>query len=308
MKQHQLWCAVLCLLLSTVPPPMWGCDGGCPTVGSYQNGLFPNFQKHYIGLLGRYSGMGALNGHDGLAGQHTRDYYYNITLQARIYPHPRVQLLAFLPYKINIQETEDNKRTRLMGFSDISVLAFYQVYNNALSDSSAKIQHNVMLGGGIQVPTGVHRAMGSDGVPLPIAFQLGTGAWSFILSGAYTLRQKKWGINWSSTYQINMANPEGYQLGNQWSNSLVGFGVLKAKSWTFAPQAGLQLEYLAHNKNRGYDRIYSGGTQLLATASFQCYYKNFQIGLEYQQPIWQKMASGQMHNDARLMAQFNYLF
>jgi hypothetical protein len=187
-------------------------------------------------------------------------------------------------------------------------LGFYQVYNNVLQDSSAKTQHNLMLGGGVQAPTGNHRALDKDGVPLPIAFQLGTGAWSFILSGAYTLRQKKWGINWSTTYQINTANPEGYQLGNQWSSSMVGFGVIKAKAWTFAPQGGLQLEHLARNKNRGYDRIYSGGTQLLATASLQCYYKNIQIGLEYQQPVWQYMASGQVHSEARLMAQFNYLF
>ena len=308
MKQHQLWWGVLCLLLSAVPTAVWGCDGGCPVVGNYQNGLFPNFNKHYLGLLGRYSAMGALNGHDGLVGAHTRDYYYNLSLQTRIYPHPSVQLLAFVPYKINIQKRANGDFTRLMGLADISVLGFYQVYNNTLHDSLAKIQHNVMLGGGLQAPTGNYRALDKDGLALPIAFQLGTGAWSFILSGAYTLRQKKWGINWSATYQINTTNPKGYQLGSQWSSSVVGFGVLKAKSWIFAPQGGLQLEHLARNKNRGYDRIYSGGTQLLATANVQCYYKNIQIGLEYQQPVWQYMASGQVHNEARLMAQFNYLF
>ncbi|MGH1336806.1 MAG: hypothetical protein ACRBFS_11835 [Aureispira sp.] len=308
MKQHQLWWGLLCLLLSSVPTAMWGCDGGCPTLGNYQNGLFPNFQKNFIGLFGRYSSLGALNGHDGLTGEHTRDYYYNLGIQTRIYPHPRLQLLAYIPYKINIQETEDKTPTRLIGLSDVSVLAFYQVYNNTLKDSLAKTQHNLMLGGGVQAPTGNHRAVDADGVALPVAFQLGTGAWNFILSGAYTIRQKKWGLNWSSTYQINLANPEGYKMGNQWSNSLVGFGILKAKDWTFAPQGGLQLEHLARNTNRGYDRIYSGGTQLLATASLQCYYKNFQIGVEYQQPIWQQMASGQIHNEARLMAQFNYLF
>lgn len=308
MKQHQLWWGILCLLLSIAPIYVWGCDGGCPVVGSYQNGLFPNFNKHYIGFAARYSALGALNGHDGLTGQHTQDYYYNLSLQTRIYPHPRLQLLAFLPYKINIQQTENEASTQLNGLGDVSVLAFYQVYNNTRLDSNATFQHNLMVGGGVQAPTGKYRALGSDGVALPVAFQLGTGAWSFIASGAYTLRQDKWGLNLSSTYQINTSNSEGYQLGNQWSNSLVGFGVIKAKAWTFAPQVGGQLEHLARNKNRGYDRLYSGGTQLLATASFNCYYKNLQIGVEYQQPVWQQMASGQIHNGARLMAQVNYLF
>lgn len=252
--------------------------------------------------------MRALHGHDGLAGEYTQDYYYNLTLQTRIYPHPRLQLLAFIPFKINIQKVEGDNSTQLTGLSDISVLAFYQLYNNSLKDSTANTQHNIMIGGGIQAPTGSYQDLGRDGVALPVAFQLGTGAWSFILSGAYTLRQQKWGLNWSSTYQINWANPTGYQLGNQWTNSLVGFAVFQTQNWTFAPQVGLQVEHLAKNKNRGYDRIYSGGTQLLATASVQCSYKNFQLGIEYQQPIWQQMASGQIHNSARVMAQLNYLF
>jgi hypothetical protein len=277
-------------------------------VGNYQNGLFPNFYKHYIGFAGRYSAMGALNGHDGLSGQPTQDRYYSLQLQGRFYPHPRVQLLAFLPYRTNFQQTADTRNTQLHGLGDASLLVFYQVYNNTRVDSAARTQHNLLLGGGLQVPTGNYRALGNDGLPLPIAFQLGTGAWSFLISGAYTLRQKKWGINLSSTYQINTVNPEGYQMGNQWRNSLVGFAVLKAKKWTFAPQAGLQLEQLARNNNRGYDRIYSGGTQLLATASWNVYYKNLQLGIEYQQPLWQAMASGQIHNEARLMAQINYLF
>ncbi len=308
MQQRQFWWGMLCVLLSILPYQLWACDGGCPVIGNFQNGLFPNFHKHYIGLMGRYSTLGTLNGHDGLSGQPTRDAYYSLSLQTRIYPHPRVQIMAFIPYKINLQQAADDASTQLNGLGDVSLLAFYQVYNTARLDSNAQTQHNLMLGGGLQAPTGAHRAVDSDKVPLPVAFQLGTGAWSFVLSGAYTLRRPKWGINLGSTYQINMTNAEGYQLGNQWSTSLVGFGVFKAKNWTFAPQAGLQVEQLARNKNRGYDRVYSGGTQLLATVSCNVYFKNIQVGVEYQQPLWQELASGQVHNEARLMAQVNYLF
>ncbi len=299
-------CILLCLGLT---PTAQACDGGCPVVSSFDNGLFPNYQKHYIGLRARYSSLLAHNGHDGLtAGQATQESYFGMDIQARFYPHRRVQVLTYLPYNYNVQTIEGGATEKTLGFGDMTVLGFYNVYNTNFVDSGAHVQHNLLVGGGLKVPTGDYQVKGNDDVLLSPTLQSGTGAWSFLLSAVYTLRHDKLGLNASATYQINLANPLGYKLGNQFQSSIVGFGVWKTKKTTFVPQLGIQLEQLDYNTNDGYTRQFSGGTQLLAVAGMSLYYQSFQFGVQYQQPIWQKMASGQLHNAARFTATINYLF
>ena len=311
MKSNTILCLWLTIVAITATVEVVrACDGGCPVVVNYASGLFPNYQKNFIGLRTRFNSFSSAEGHTDLniSGE-TTENLYAIDLQARYYPHRRVQLMTFVPLQYN-HMTVGNTQQSLMGIGDVALLGFYNVYNSNFLDSSktTHVKHNLLLGGGIKAPTGAFNAKDEQDVLLSPTFQMGTGAWSFIMSGVYSWRHEKWGFNANATYQINLANPNGYQMGNQLSGRLTGFGVFELKKWTIVPQIGVQAENTANNFNNEFRRIYSGGSQLLSIIGLDFYYKKLQIGLSYEQPLWQEIAGGQMHNHARFALNLNYLF
>jgi len=42
------------------------CDGGCPVVVNYASGLFPNYQKNFVGLRARFNSFSSAEGHTDL--------------------------------------------------------------------------------------------------------------------------------------------------------------------------------------------------------------------------------------------------
>ncbi len=289
--------------------PVHACDGGCPTVTNYYNGLFPQYQKHFLGFRMRYNSISSLGGHSdlGLTAQ-SKESFYSMELMGRFYPHKRLQILAFVPFNLN-QLSSPSQQETVAGLGDISILAFYNIFNSDFKDSSrSKLLHSLQIGGGIKLPTGSFDQQGQDDLLLSPTFQLGTGSTDFILSSIYTLRYQKVGFNSNITYKINLANRYQYKIGNQLSGRLTGFGLIQFDQWLLVPQIGLQIENTAKNRSKEFVRTNTGGTQLLSIVGLGIYYKKIQIGLSYEQPIWQQIANGQVQNHARFMASINYLF
>lgn len=289
--------------------PMKACDiCGCG-VGGYYSGMLPQYHKHFIGLRWRFSHFSSDLGHEGEnISAFSKEYFHSFEVMGRFYPHRRVQLLAFVPvnYHLRVAPSVNNN---LVGLGDISVLALYNIYNTSfIGEKTTK--HNLLLGGGVKVPTADFQRKDADGTLLTPSLQLGTGSVDFLINTVYTLRHKRWGVNTNAVYKINLPNKDTYKFGNQLTVSATAFFLhkIEGKEWGLMPQLGLVFEHANYNLKYGYKRINTGGNQLVATAGLEIYYKQIQLGLSYQQPTWQNLSAGLVKAGPRFMANINYLF
>lgn len=298
---------VFMVLLSV--PAVKGCDiCGCG-VGGYYSGMLPQYHKHFVGLRWRTSMFQSDLGHEGEGiAAFSKEYFHSLELMGRFYPHRRVQLLAFVPlnYHVRVAPKETN---HLVGLGDISILALYNIYNTSFI-AERKTKHNVLLGGGVKVPTGSFERTDSQSELLTPSLQLGTGSVDFIVTTAYTLRHNRWGMNANATYKINLPNKHTYKFGNQFNIAATAFLLHKFKGtdWGLMPKLGVLFEQAHYNLKYEQKRVNTGGHQLLATAGLEIYYKRIQIGLNYQQPTWQNLSDGLVEAGPRFMANINYLF
>lgn len=302
-----IWGSVLLALVYI--SPSHACDGGCPTVTSYYNGLFPQYQKHFIGLRWRFNSVSSVeqNVDLGLSDQ-IRESFHSFELMGRFYPHKRIQIMAFVPINYNLM-TDYRGQQQLFGLGDASILVLYNIFNSDFRDSTiSKVQQSLLVGVGVKMPTGNFNKRATGDILFSPTFQLGTGSTDFIFSIIYTLRYKKVGFNSNITYKANLANKNQYKIGNQLTGRVVGFGLLESKGWMFVPQLGLQVEHNAKNSHKEFIRKHSGGSQLVGILGLSVYFKKIQIGISYEQPIWQNNAEEQVENNARFMANINYLF
>ncbi|WP_264788589.1 transporter [Aureispira anguillae] len=299
---------ILCVVLLKATA-IQACDiCGCG-VGGYYSGMLPQYHKNFIGLRWRFSYFKSDLGHEGEnIAAYSKEYFHSLELMGRFYPHRRVQLLAFVPlnYHLRNAPTETNA---LVGLGDLSVLALYNIYNTSfIAEKNTK--HNLLVGGGIKVPTGSFQRKDAAGALLTPSLQLGTGSVDFLITGVYTLRHKRWGLNTNVAYKINLPNKNTYQFGNQLTASATAFFLhkIKNKEWGLMPKLGIAFEQAKYNLKYGYKRINTGGNQLIATAGLEMYYKKIQLGLSYQQPTWQNLSNGLVEAGPRFMANINYLF
>src|SRR5205085_8587881 len=108
--------------------------------------------------------------------QFSNDYYKTIELWSGINLGKKIQLLAFAPYHINKQFTDDGIKTQ-NGLGDISVLVNYDLFHAKKSSAKHVIEQQLWIGGGIKLPTGKNNVDVND--PLvnqgDVNSQMGTG-------------------------------------------------------------------------------------------------------------------------------------
>ena len=306
---------IIVALLGLAVSPMQACDiCGCG-VGGYYSGMLPQYHKHFIGLRWRFSQFKSYPDHHvnpvNSVVAPSKEYFHSFELMARFYPHRRVQLLAFVPLNYNYQHTPLSPpiEQALVGLGDVSLMALYNIYNTSFI-AEKDIKHNVLLGGGIKLPTGAFQRTDESGNQLTPNFQLGTGSVDFLVTGIYTFRYKRWGVNTNINYKINLPNAETYRFGNQLKAALTAFMLHKFEKtkWGILPQLGLAVEQAGYNFKNGYQRINTGGQQLLATVGVEAYCGDVQFSATYQQPIWQHLSDGYVEAGPQFMVGINYLF
>ncbi|WMX14250.1 hypothetical protein [Aureispira sp. CCB-E] len=285
------------------------CDiCGCG-VGGYYSGMLPQYHKNFIGLRWRLSSFSSDLGHEGEGiNAFSREHFHSLELMGRFYPHRRVQILAFVPLSYNVRIAPE-EANHLIGLGDISVIALYNIYNTSFV-AEKDLKHNLLVGGGVKVPTGSFQRTDMQGELLTPSLQLGTGSVDFLTMAVYTMRYKRWGVNVNATYKINLPNAHTYKFGNQLMTAATAFFLHKVKNteWGIMPQLGLAFEHANYNLKNGYKRINTGGNQLIATVGIEVYYKKIQVGINYQQPTWQNLSDGLVQAKPRFSANINYLF
>lgn len=284
---------------------------GCASGANY-NGILPQYRKNIIALRHRYRGFDqAIKQTNG--GYLNSAYTYSTyELWGRIYLKDRLQLFFSVPYTINTLTDETGKST-LTGINDMSLQLNYNLINTTFDTSRVHtVQHNLLVGAGIKLPTGKYQQRYQDGKykdqMYQENFQAGSGAFSYLGSIIYTLRYRKVGLNADVNYIYNTENELKYAFGNQLTSSLTAFAWLNKGSFSFLPNTGVFYEHLDRDIRNGYYNSLSGGYALNYHAGLDVYYKSVFLGMVVQSPLVQEIGSDQVTYTAKYMINIGFLF
>jgi hypothetical protein len=299
MKKILLSFCILFFLQDT-----FGCDiCGCSS-GNYFIGTFPQFRKHFFGARYTFRSFHSRVADD--PSQFSNDFYQTTELWTGFNVGKRWQVLAFIPYNINKQSSDDgiNKSN---GLGDVSIIANYNLVNTRKSDKHENmISQQLWVGGGLKLPTGKFSVDADDIVPTANS-QAGTGSVDYILNTMYILHINDWGINTNLNYKIN-AHADHYKFGNRLSSGAFIFHSLYSAKTTFSPNVGVLYEHLNTNKMDNVKVDDTGGNALMGSAGLELNFKKIAIGFNAQLPITQNFSNEQTAARLRGMAHVTLIF
>lgn len=269
-----------------------GCDICNSSAGGNLMVILPQFGNHFVGLRYQHSGFRSTHVPSLLAegaGGASRETFHTMELFGRYYPHPRVQLMGFVPYRVSHQTTEV-RTYEGKGLGDITLLGNYLLVNTGDS-LERKLKHTLMLGGGLKMATGDFRQE-DHGLRLHPNLQPGSGSWDVLFNAQYTVRYREWGLSLMGMYRLSTANPEGFKSGDRILGNLFLYHWIRKGKWNVMPSAGLAIDHAM--KEQLDDRVYrlSGGTELRATADLQVFYGQLGIGAGCRIPLAHSLSGG----------------
>lgn len=299
----------IAVALLVMMPAASACDVcGCSIGGNYF-GILPQFHRHFVGL--RWSEQSFQSAHSRSAAEAGRydseESFRTVDLLGRFYLSRRVQTFVMVPYH-NFRRVEDGQTTHTQGLGDISLMAGYILLDTGDS-LQQKWQHSLTLNGGVKLPTGSHKLTNAEGETLHPNLQPGTGTTDFMLSVMYTLRHGAWGFNADALARLNTTNHQrDYRFGNRLSGGAKVFYWQNAGRFLLLPNAGVFGDAAQANEGDFDFTEGTGGAIAFATCGLDVYVGSLSMGFSFQQPVWQNLGDGKVHNNSRWMATVNYIF
>ncbi len=283
---------------------LYACDI-CGSHGSSSSfGFLPMVSRHFIGLRGQFQEF-ATQPHG--SGYPSTDVFRTLDLWGRWQVHPRVQLLASVPFHFNDRTFENGTHFTTQGLGDVSLLMQWSLFKPA-AQANRHWQHTLLLGGGVKLPTGPFHLEDSEGALLVIHLQPGTGSTDGILTGFYALRRGKIGASIDATYTRTGSNADDYQMGNRWSSNFRFFMVEKRGNTRFLPHIGLLQEIAKTDHDKGKNLGESGGKSLFAGGGLDVFMGNFIVGVNAQIPLTHELARGYVTPKTRFNVSATLLF
>jgi hypothetical protein len=286
--------------------PAFACDiCGCANSGSYF-GLMPQSQKSVVGL--RYQRMNFVT-HPESAVLRTEEVFNIAELYTRFFPIKRVQILAFVPYRFDLQKTSTLTKKQ-HGIGDLSVLAHYNLFNTFMDQESVrKFNHTLLVGGGMKAPTGSFKFDEDDILQVANAnFQLGTGSTDFMLNAFYTLNWNQWGMSTNISRKFNTTNSQGYKFGNQIYGTADLYRSFAVGAVNVTPSLGIYAEKSNYGSKDQVELPETGGKLLNGTIGVTFATNQWTLGLNAQTPLTQKSSSGHVVTKDRIFIQLGWLF
>ncbi len=270
------------------------CDVcGCASGTNYM-GVLPQFNKNLIGIRFGYGNsihpVSNFNTND-LTSQVLEDQFYTSELRLRYFLEDRWQLFVNVPYAVH-QRLETQRTTTIEGIGDINLNLNYTLidYGDSISSDWKNL---LLLGGGVELPTGMYQQRDDTKLMLPALFQIGSGAFQYNLNLIHTIRYRTWGLNTNLRYTYRGENELKYDYGNQVSGALALFYWAETKKMAFLPSIGISVDHF--EKDYQYDVLkpYTGGTLTNFTAALDVYINRFMLQAFVQVPVSQNIPSSQ---------------
>ncbi|MEN9337008.1 MAG: hypothetical protein RLZZ500_1995 [Bacteroidota bacterium] len=277
------------------------CDScGCSASGGSM-GFGSLLNANYIGVRYLYQ---FYRTNDGLYSNSPwyNEQYNTLQVWSRLPVTKRIQVAVLIPYHFHQRQTALGSQ-EIQGLGDVTVLGNYRVFQNLKKDSLT-IQHTLIVGGGVKLPTGVYD-QANNGSVNP-GYQLGTGSWDGIFLVDYTVRYKQIGINGVINYTNKAENAKGYRFGNQFNYAGTFFYIWNAKNWTIAPQVGLNGEVYGHNVQHGQKLKATDGSVLFTKIGVETGFGKWSLGANIMLPLHQNLMSGNVNARSRIGVNLNY--
>ncbi|WP_250631924.1 hypothetical protein [Rhodoflexus caldus] len=300
MKKTLTLFALLIIGLNAFACEICGCG-----VGNFYMGITPQFNRHFIGV--RYRQI-AYDSHLGIGGTKshltTHELFQTVELWARFYPTQRIQVMAFLPYHVNRQTDYNQTFSKtLSGLGEGTLLANYRLLDNTHDTLPRHFRHNLLIGGGVKLPTARFRFDVSDNQQVANPnFQLGSGSTDFLANLVYVVRAGKWGLSTDLNLKINTTNADGYRFGNRISGQAALFHARNVRGVSVMPYVGAFGEYNLQDNNNGVVISNTGGRAAFAVGGLELYIGRVSIGGNFQQPLRQDFANGTIKTYGRAVA------
>lgn len=276
---------------------------GCG-VGNYHYGILPQFNKNFLRIRYRHSSYTSTLD-DAHAHPYSYETFQTTELWGRFYPAKKIQAFVFVPFNFN-ERKEGSQSKRLEGLGDIVISANYNLIHT-YDSLKAAFKHNLLVGGGLKLPTGQYRAL-ENGLTVNQNFQLGTGSIDFLFNIIYTVRHKNLGLNTELSYSLNTTNKDEYKFGNAARTGLTAFYVLRAKSLTIMPNVGVSGEFFRDNKQFEAPFPDTGGWASLWNAGSEIYYRSLALGFSYSHSGKQALFNEKVESHDRMSIHVTWMF
>lgn len=278
------------------------CDiCGCSS-GNYFIGPYPQFSKYFFGMRYSFRSFHSRIADD--ATQYSKDFYQTAELWGGYKIGKKWQLLAFVPYNINRQSSDDGIH-KSNGPGDITVMANYMLLNTRkVNKKKHRITQQLWIGGGVKLPTGKFSPDMEEMIPTANN-QAGTGSVDFIVNVMHTYHINNWGLNSNINYKINRS-ADNYKFGNRLSSSVFIFHSLYKGKTVFNPNLGLLYENLSGNTLSKVKVEDTGGQALLGATGLEINRGRVAIGFNAQLPISQNFSNQQTTIKIRGMAHLTF--
>lgn len=276
------------------------CDAcGCSASGGGM-GFSSMLNKNFVGLRYFYQ---SYSSRDGIFNNSpwVDENFNTVQLWARVPVFKNFQVLALVPYHFHNRELTTGEES-IKGLGDITVLGLYTIYQT--HKDSTLFVHTLQAGAGVKAPTGSYDA--NDKGTVNPSFQLGTGAWDYLVAAEYVIKHKNLGFNTMVNYAFKTENKDHYQFGNQFNYAGTLFYVIEKNHFTLVPQAGLAGEVYATNRQYNEDVPDTAGDILFGKVGLEAGTGRMSVGINAMLPINQNLTGGRVEANYRWSVNLNY--
>ena len=277
---------------------------GCG-VNNFYIGILPQFNHTFFGARYHFNSFNTRLHSDPT--QYSKDFYQTLEMWGGWNLGKRVQLLAFIPFNHNYQNSDEGIM-KMSGLGDIAALANFKILDvNSVNGKGGVVSQQLWIGAGIKFSTGKFEIDASDpDVASAANMQLGSGSTDVLLNAMYNVRIDKFGINTTATYKLNSTNKDEYKFGDKLLASSFAYYSIPVSKTLISPNLGLLYEQTHASELQSSKIDLTGGSILQGSAGVEIAVNKIAIGVSTQLPLAQNFAENQTTQKLRGMAHVTF--
>jgi hypothetical protein len=237
--------------------------------------------------------------HDNHGGGSHSETKNTIEIAYRYHLLRNVLLSGFFPYHtLRVRSTTSYS---IDGPGDLTLMAQY-VARSVIGDRTPA---TLVMGGGLQLPTGSNSRRDPDGELLEPHMQPGSGSLNYVISMTATVQPGRWTLALDVLGKLNTRNDRNDRLGN--SLALSGFVSRELfrdeySEFALVGNGGLRGEFAARDLVQGIRDSDTGVTSLYGNLGVQVYYSILRIDFTVLVPVSQDRPAGGLDEEARFVS------
>ena len=273
----------------------FACDVCGSGVSNYNPFLFPHLAKSHINLSYFRRSFNEIHEGHKTGSQH----YQSLVVGGQYSLTKKIQVTAFVPIQLNQLNTQEGL-VQSNGLGDIIILANYK-----LLDKRGTIRHNILVGGGIKLPTGKFSPVKSNGTQQ--AFQIGSGSVDYLINGSYRATYKKWVFSAMGSYKYNTPNSQRFRFGDVLTTGITTAYRVEKGSISLTPYLQIIGEQQMQNAHKNVLQHTTGGKALYTGAGLDVNTRVVAMGFIYQLVPAQNLQKGMLLAQPRLSAHVSFM-